>query len=205
MRIDSGEALKARLARRNKIRTIFSAISYVFSILIILCAADILYQKFVKRADSVSIFGYQPYIVLSGSMEPAISTGDMVIARRVKETRIASGDIVTFLDADGVTVTHRIIDVIVKDGKNYYRTKGDNNSADDIGLISMEDIKGKYCFKISRAGLLVRKVMTPQGLMLLGLAIVLLYTYAGKKSDRRTARHLIRKRHEKQRGGQERE
>lgn len=205
MKIDSSEALKAELSRRNKIRAVFGVIQYAVSILIIICAAHVLYQKFIKHDENVSLFGYKPYVVLSGSMEPVFSAGDIVVAKRTDDGKLAAGDIVTFTDESGAVVTHRIMEVIIKDGTRYYRTKGDSNNTDDIGLISAENIKGKYAFKISRGGTLVEKAMTPQGIMVLVFAIALVYIITGKKSDRRTARHSIRKRYEKQNTGRKQE
>lgn len=205
MRVYSQEAMKAKLARRNRIRKVLGAVSCAAALLIIACAACILYQKAVRKSDSVSLFGYRSYLVLSGSMEPAILPGDIVVARTVEESQVAEGDIVTFVDEDGVTVTHRIMEVITEDGKKYYRTRGDSNNADDIGLISIENIKGKYSFKISRDGLLMKTIMTSRGMVISVLVAVILYTAMSRKSDRRTARHYIRKRHQKQDGDQERE
>ena len=65
--------------------------------------------------------GIQPYVVLSGSMEPALQVGSVVWVD-VRKTEAGIGDAVTF-ERDGRTVTHRIVGKTEKG----YLTKGDAN------------------------------------------------------------------------------
>lgn len=62
--------------------------------------------SFVPRA-----FGYTPYAVLSGSMEPELPVGSMVFVRQVEPTNIAVGDNATFYRSDGAVVTHQVYEV----------------------------------------------------------------------------------------------
>lgn len=59
--------------------------------------------SFVPRA-----FGYTPYTVLSGSMEPELPVGSMVFVHQVDPTDIAVGDNATFYRSDGAVVTHQV-------------------------------------------------------------------------------------------------
>ena len=61
---------------------------------------------FVPRA-----FGYTPYAVLSGSMEPELPVGSMVFVHHVEPTDIAVGDNVTFYRSDGAVVTHQVYEI----------------------------------------------------------------------------------------------
>lgn len=198
MKIYSNETIKNKLTKKKRLKAIFGVIFYIIIIFLIICAIDILYQRFIKKDDSINLFGYKLYIVLSGSMEPNLNVGDVIIVKEVKEEQIEVDNIVTFVDEDGNIITHRIEDIIVKDGKNYYKTKGDNNNTSDVNLISIENIKGKYSLKINQAGKIISEIITPTGLMLLVLVLAIIYMNMTKKSDRKIARHLIRKRYEKQ-------
>ena len=62
--------------------------------------------SFVPRA-----FGYMPFAVLSGSMEPELPVGSMVFVRQVEPTDIAVGDNATFYRSDGAVVTHQVYEV----------------------------------------------------------------------------------------------
>ena len=97
------------------------------------------------------------YTIVSPSMEPFIKVYDVIIDRKLKSTEeLKVGDVITFysssLDTDGYTITHRIYDIKVSDGKTYYITKGDNNQSVDIGSITRENIVGKMIYKINGLG-----------------------------------------------------
>lgn len=198
MKIYSSEVIKMKLAKRKKIKTILTTIFSILALFIVACAIDILYQKFVKKDDNINLFGYRPYVVLSGSMEPYLEVGDIIVAKKVNEEQIEVNNIVTFNDEEGTTLTHRVVDIIIKDGKKYYQTKGDNNNSKDVGLISIEDIKGRYSFKINKVGQIITNFITPTGLILLVLIMAIIYIDTGRKNDRKVARHLIREIYKKQ-------
>lgn len=198
MKIYSNEMIKSKLEKQKKIKKILKYILYPIAIFIVICAIDIIYQKTVKKEKNINLFGFRPYIVLSGSMEPNLQVGDMVVSKKVSEEKVEIGDIITFEDENGATITHRVVNVIIKDGKRLYQTKGDNNNTKDIGLISIENIKGKYTFKISKVGRIITQLINPTGLILIVLVITIVYINTSKKNDRKVARHLIRERYKKQ-------
>ena len=83
----------------------------------------------VLKNNLPAINGYAMLEVVSGSMEPNISIGDMVIIdTKVKDFKVK--DIVTFKDVNNSYVTHRILE-ITDEG---FLTKGDANNKDD-GII----------------------------------------------------------------------
>ncbi|EZH64918.1 hypothetical protein DH09_20640 [Bacillaceae bacterium JMAK1] len=90
-----------------------------------------------------SLFGYQIKTVLSGSMEPGIDTGSVILVRAVDEPRTYQvGDVVTFQTYEGPLVTHRIHEVV--DGGQSYITKGDNNPLPDTQVLEPSMIVGEY-------------------------------------------------------------
>lgn len=198
MKIYSNEMIKNKIEKQKKIKKILKCILYPIAIFIVICAIDIVYQKTVKKEENINLFGFRPYMVLSGSMEPNLQVGDIVVSKNVSQNQVEIGDIITFEDENGATITHRVVDIIIKDGKKLYQTKGDNNSAKDVGLVSIENVKGEYTFKISGAGRIVTQIITPRGLILIILIMTIGYINTSKKSDRKIARHLIRERYKKQ-------
>lgn len=192
----TNEFLKNKIEKKNRIKRI---LKYIFSpilILIVICATNIVYQAVIKKDVDINIFGFKPYIVLSGSMEPNLQIGDMIISKSVNEDQIKIGDIITFVDNNKNIITHRVVDILIKDGKKLYQTKGDNNSSKDVGVISIENIKGKYSFKISKIGSIITEMITPTGLIITILIITIFYISTSKTNDRKIARHQIRKRYE---------
>lgn len=102
-----------------------------------------------------TINGYAYLEVISGSMEPKINIGDIVIID-TKVNNYKVKDIVTFKDINGSFVTHRIIDI--KD--NEIITQGDaNNTVDDS--ITKDQIVGRYISKIDGLGALIKSFKNP--------------------------------------------
>src|SRR5439155_7599594 len=79
------------------------------------------------------MLGYHSLTVLSGSMEPAIHVGDVVVERSISPLDARVGDIVTFRDPGDqhILITHRVRAIHVAAGNVHITTKGDaNNSAE---------------------------------------------------------------------------
>jgi signal peptidase len=115
------------------------------------------------------------YAVQTGSMRPAIKTGDLIFVRNESEYKI--GDIITFNSGVGesnTVITHRIDD-INEDGT--YITKGDANSVNDVDFVSKEDIIGKYFFRIMYVGYVINFSRTPLGFFLLIIIPVMIIAY----------------------------
>lgn len=108
-----------------------------------------------------TINGYGVLEVISGSMEPKISIGDMVIIdTKIKDYKVK--DIVTFKDINGSFVTHRIVEI--KDDEII--TRGDaNNTIDDA--IKKEQIVGRYVYKINGLGALIKSLRSPLTLIMI--------------------------------------
>lgn len=112
-------------------------------------------------------FGVGAAVVLSGSMEPALSAGDLLIVAGREAYEV--GDVVVFQDGS-MAVTHRIIAV----GEDEVITRGDANNTED-DPISPSQIKGEVVLAIPLVGYVVRAIKTPLGtLAILALAILLL-------------------------------
>lgn len=118
--------------------------------------------------SNLNIFlGYRSFLVQSGSMEPAIMTGDIIVAH--DENRYYKNDVVTFINIDKRIVTHRIIDIIQQDGKNLFITKGDANRSEDNDSINNDQIIGKVAMVIPKLGYMVAFSKSLPGLILLVL------------------------------------
>lgn len=74
--------------------------------------------------------GYRGVVVLSGSMEPRLSTGDLALVRRTAITAIRPGEVITFTSPAGFSVTHRVRSLRGRtDGRVAVVTRGDANPA----------------------------------------------------------------------------
>ncbi len=73
-----------------------------------------------------------PVAVVSGSMEPSISTHSLVFVEQVDPTTVRTGDVITF-DPPGAAqrTTHRVTRVLERPDGPYFVTKGDANPVED--------------------------------------------------------------------------
>jgi signal peptidase len=123
-------------------------------------------------------FGWRVDAVFSGSMEPALKVGGVVITRPVAAREITAGDIITFYSPQTKELTsHRVI--AVEDGPSVrFRTKGDANEDADPVMAPADSVVGRICFHIPYLGYVTQLVKTPLGLILAlclpGLIIIIL-------------------------------
>lgn len=99
-------------------------------------------------------FKYYAVAVATGSMEPNINVGDIVIIEQLKKDydKLDVGDVLAFR-YNGVIVVHRIIKKIHTDDEYFFYTKGDNNNSADNYVIKPDSIVGVVNHKINYLGL----------------------------------------------------
>lgn len=132
---------------------------YLLSIAIIIGA--ILFAT--DKSPQKSLFGYRYYTVLTGSMEPTLSTGDIVIVKLSNASDINEGDIITFNPSNesDAYLTHRVTQKLENydnTGVTCFKTQGDANSTEDGFLIDSSRVIGTVSFSIPKLGYLIRFV-----------------------------------------------
>lgn len=117
------------------------------------------------------IFGHRMYVVLSGSMEPVIRTGSIVVDDPNVDTKtLKVGDVVTFKASDdpNMLITHRIMAIETQDGQLAFQTKGDANDAPDTSLVPAQNIVAKYDnLTIPYLGFIMEFLKSKKGIALL--------------------------------------
>ncbi len=110
---------------------------------------------------------YKIMTVISGSMQPAIIMGSVVIVKPAPDYKI--GDVITFgpYSKTKAPTTHRIYDMKVVDGQPIYITKGDANNAPDTREIQKRDIVGRVLFSVPYMGYAVDFAKKPLGFALI--------------------------------------
>ncbi len=121
----------------------------------------LLIQQSVLKKEAPEVLGYSQYIVTSGSMEPSMSPGDLILIKR--QEKYALGDVVTFRGSGGETVTHRIMGTV----SGQFITQGDANNTEDSDLLHPELILGKLCLVLTVAGGALLFLRSPLGILLL--------------------------------------
>ncbi|MGY1811288.1 signal peptidase I [Blastococcus sp. SYSU D00820] len=123
--------------------------------LLVSCAARLVLGTLaVLLAVSVvpGLVGWQPTVVMSGSMAPAIDTGDLVVVRPAEPADIAPGDVVLVDDPDlpGQLRLHRVVSV--EDGGRL-QLRGDANPAADGSLVEPAAVHGVGAIRLPAIGL----------------------------------------------------
>jgi len=123
-----------------------------------------------------AIAGATPLTVLSGSMEPALPVGSIVVVQPEPVSSIRAGDIISFLDHDPVTrvVTHRVIDVLDSPDGPLFVTRGDGNEEPDAGLTRAADVRGVVWYHVPLVGVIREALVGPIGMLYLAGALLVL-------------------------------
>jgi signal peptidase len=114
-------------------------------------------------------FGLRDLTVLSGSMEPTISTGDVVVERQISPLDARLGDVVSFKDPEdaSILITHRVQSMVVHDGVVSFVTKGDANTGVERWKVSSDGTIGKVEYHVWRLGYFLSWVRGPLGRVVL--------------------------------------
>ena len=139
-----------------KIRSVIRTIVMGVMICFILVALGSIVAGWMKGKQQVMVLGWGVSHILTGSMEPTIPVGSLILIHNQKEYEV--GDIVTY-EGNSRPVTHRIIaingDMIV--------TQGDSNNGKDIPF-DRSRVIGKVVCTIPRLGELLATFKNPIGI-----------------------------------------
>ncbi len=137
-----------------KLKRIVDILVYIIFIPILLYNIILIIKAIENPKETPSFLGIKTYVIVSGSMEPNIQIGDIVVVKSIKnkEEAIKVGDVISFRKGHSV-ITHRITN-IEKDENGILRiaTKGDNNNTEDSERILINNIEGKVVKVIPKIG-----------------------------------------------------
>lgn len=164
--------------------SVFKTLKTVKNILCWLLIAVLVFMMiifFVSRinGETPEIFGYSIFRVSSGSMEPELSVGDVILDKAVDNPEdLKVGDIITFRGSgatEGKIITHKII-VAPKyeNGRLMLQTKGTANDIPDEPM-SADRIKGIMLCKLSFLNVVYEVFLSPWGLLILIALVALVF------------------------------
>jgi len=135
-------------------------------------------------------------VFTSGSMAPAIRTGDLAVTRPVALARLSPGDVVSVLDARGTRVTHRVVEVDA--ARHLLRLKGDANAVADPSPYPADRVD-RVLFTVPAGGYVLSRLTGPVATLLLGAYLMFLLSvllprgrtspHPGPPREPRTPRH----------------
>lgn len=127
---------------------IMRGISILVTVLLIFAVLLCVYIVFQLLSDGyASVGGYMMFRVVTGSMEPTMSVGSLLVTKQVDISSIQLDDIVCFRSYDsriyGSVVTHRVVNVFQDGTGILLETKGDANLVADSYFVSEDNFIGK--------------------------------------------------------------
>lgn len=133
----------------KKIFAVLGEIVFV-AVVVTLCLLIIV----ISKGYHPSLFGYQILRVLTQSMVPTLEENSLILIKEVPPEEIEVGDIITFVSEDpdllGFYNTHRVnrIEIDPETGEEYYITKGDLNTMEDLYPVHYKDVAGELVYII---------------------------------------------------------
>lgn len=149
----------------KKVKKVWDTVTTVLVVLVVLFAIFLMGSRLV---------GLQVFHVLSPSMEPTYSEGDLIYVKEVDPDSVKVGDPITFvLNEDLVVATHRVVAI---DSENrHFTTKGDANKTEDAAPVHFNNLIGVPIFAIPLLGYVSAYIQSPPGMYVaIGLGVLLL-------------------------------
>lgn len=149
-------------------------------LIIVLAITMLIFLTTRIQGNTPTFFGYTIFRITTGSMEPDLMIGDVILDKVVEdETEIAVGDVITFdggIEFDGRLVTHKVIKAPYTDnnGNTMLQTHGIANEIDD-SPINLSQVRAKMICKIPYIDTLYNLFLSPAGLLILILLIILVF------------------------------
>lgn len=163
------------------LKKLWGVISTILVVMLVFCAVFLMGTR---------LMGYRVFNVISGSMEPAYSVGDLIYVKEVDPYSIQAGTPITFvLNEDLVVATHRVVEVDAENQRFY--TKGDANETADAAPVHFNNVIGVPQFSIPMLGYVSDFIQNPPGMYItVGVGVILILAVflpdmigAGKKEE----------------------
>jgi len=148
----------------KKLLSVLGIVACVLLVPVLIMNLTIVIKSYVNPDQVPDFFGIKPFMVATGSMEPAIYGGDLVVAKTVDPADLKVRDIISFKEGESV-ITHRIIEMTEKNGEPVFITQGDANNTEDGNPVTYAQVEGIVLFKIRGLGNLSMFMQTQVGMI----------------------------------------
>ena len=155
---DPAEERKKRKSRRRRPRAMVALSTALLAATVMLCLV-VTIQTLVT--GYTSFFGYSVFRVVTGSMEPTIPTGAVLICKSTEIEEIGVGDIICFRSREsshyGSIVTHRVASIQYDDsGERFLESRGDANYSSDPYFVQKDNLIGKVTWYSGKEGVFTK-------------------------------------------------
>ena len=166
-------------------------------ILILLLTVTIVIGTVFRDEKLLSPWGTGFFVIASGSMEPNIPNGSIIIVTAVGKDEISEKDVITFFTGEGnnIVATHRVREIIVDGDEYVYITRGDVNDVDDSPL-SYDRVIGRVSYVVPGSGFIFRWIGNAKyvGIAIIGVGVLLCcsgFVSAAKKKKKSVEKEIV--------------
>ena len=146
-------------------KILLSALNLISVILIMVSVVILLTVLMARSGEVPNLFGYSAFRVATGSMEPELPVGALIVTRKTDPEAIREGDVITFYSRDpalnGATNTHRVVGIEENGGQRIFHTKGDANPVEDAYVTLAADVVGVVVGSSLPLGRAIRLLSNP--------------------------------------------
>ncbi len=179
----------------NKIRQRVNIMFYIILIPLLVYNFALIIQAVIKPDETPAFLGYKMYVIISGSMQPELDIGDIVVVKKVDPNNLKKDDIISFRKGQTI-ITHRIEEVKNTEEKIQFLTKGDNNNTSDKDLVSEKEVEGIVVNKIQKLGKIVLKLRDKTLIIFIILIYYVFLMYDQSIQKRKNIRRIKREEYE---------
>ena len=143
------KSTKTTLSKKKIILHVIGILLCVILIPILFINCFFIVLVIANKNEVPSIGGNAPLIVLTGSMDPTIKAGDLIVTKKIDAKDVKVDDVISFFDPEGngsSIVTHRVIGIEIDEtsGEIFFRTQGDNNDIADMTPVPERNLVGRW-------------------------------------------------------------
>ncbi len=175
--------------KNNISRIILASLWWLVVALLAIVLISVLGAKF--KGEVPNICGYSVMRIVSGSMEPEISTGEYILVKKTPPHEIEQGQIISFYSEDkaiyGLPNTHRVVERVNTESGLEFVTKGDASPINDTVNAKEEKLIGVYVAKLEWLTRL-SGALNGNGMFILfivlqmGVFAIIIYSYVKKRA-----------------------
>lgn len=133
----------------------------------------VLLQRFLPNS---SIFGYRMFVIVSNSMKPSLTVGDVILVKETPVEDIKIKDVISYMGVEGnfknKIITHQVINIQTekseygKKERYTFYTKGTNNTIIDTSAVYEEQIYGVKAYKFMFISIISKVIRNTYGLLI---------------------------------------
>ena len=179
------------------IKKVITTLGLILFIVIMTISITIVYKSYSEPDKIPAVFGWKPFIVLSGSMEDSIMPGDLILTKEIDTLELKDGDVISFRTNKYTVITHRIINIVEDEGERKYYTKGDNNDSADSNIVCNDQIEGIYRYRIPKLGNIAIYLQKPIGIIIC-IAVPLIIILMAQLADFKRQQIEVKEKEKKQ-------